>query len=114
MEIKINSCKICGKNTEKNPLPKTKSGFIGHVDALGKRWMARVCSECHPKIRKERYRKPKPLPPKCNCLGCGIEFQPHQTKTKVCSPKCRLRVIRKTDRESKAKQIPVKTELKIN
>lgn len=112
MKSRLASCKVCGKNATKQDVEKTKSGFVGHVNPeTGRRWMARVCDECMPKIRKEKYRKKKQLPPKCNCLGCGIEFQPSQSKTKVCSPKCRLRVTRKADREAKAKQIPVKTNL---
>lgn len=112
MNNRISSCKICGKNLNKIDLPKTQSGYKGHVDENGKRWLASVCPECHPKVRKERYRPKKPLPSKIICEGCGKEYQPRLAKTKVCSPKCRLRVIRGSNRADREKQIPVKLELK--
>lgn len=109
--IRTASCKICGKNMVKKDLPKTESGFVGHVDDNGKRWMARVCPDCMPSVRKERYRKPIELPEVIKCAGCGMDYVPKQKRTTVCSNKCRNRVKRKESFTQQGKQTPVKLKL---
>lgn len=111
MTTRIASCKICGKNMTKTNLPKTESGFIGHIDENGKRWMARCCPDCMPTVRKERYRKPIELPEKIKCAGCGIEFEPKQKRTTVCGNRCRNRVKRKESFKEQGKQTPIKQKL---
>lgn len=112
-KCRIASCKICGKNMTKLNLDKTQSGFIGQVDPeTGKRWMARVCPECTPKIRKERYRPKIKLPDKIICAGCGCEYQPKQRRTTVCSNKCRNRLTRRKSAEEQKKTNTTKIEFK--
>lgn len=97
---------------QKQNLDKTESGFVGHIDPeTGKRWMARVCPECMPTIRKTRYRPHVELPDTIKCAGCGIDYKPKQRRTTVCSNKCRNRITRRKGKEDQLKVDPVKIKL---
>lgn len=90
----LDKCKRCQCDKTKITAPESTAKNVIRVDEEGKRWLGRICPDCVASYARERRHKVAEFP-EMKCGGCSKVFKPKTHRTKECSPKCHMRVVRK-------------------